>query len=214
MKPNLKLLYSLILFFAVGTIYSQDKTNGFGLKAGLNYSKYVPNKNAIDYKHKIGFYAGGFYNFKLEEKFRFQPELLFALQGSDVEVKNIVITDNGGNPMPNILPYDFEYQINELTISIPLMGQLYLSKTFYLESGPQFGFIVDRYLSSSQQLFSGRDGDFIVDDGDTFDFGVNLGIGCALTKKMSLNLRAYSGLIKRDDDIKSFVFNFGLEYRL
>lgn len=214
MKPNLKLINLFILIFTFTTLNAQDNTNVFGLKAGLNYGGYTPNKNSIDYTFKVGFYAGGFYNILLNEKLRFQPELLFAVQVSTVNVNGIELTDNGGNPLPNTQPYDYEYQIHELTLAVPIMSQYYFSDKFYLEGGPQFGFIIDRSLSSKQQLIDGQEATFIVDDGDTFDFGVNLGFGYVISEKVALNLRAYSGLIKRDDDIKLFVLNFGLEYRL
>jgi hypothetical protein len=214
MKLNIKQLVTIILILSFTTNFAQDNTNEFGLKAGLNYGKYTPSKNSIDYKFKVGFYAGGFYNILLNEKLRFQPELLFAVQGSTVNVNGIELTDNGGNPLPNTQPYDYEYQIHELTLAVPIMSQYYFSDKFYLEGGPQFGFIIDRSLSSKQQLIDGQEATFIVDDGDTFDFGLNLGFGFVVSEKVALNLRTYSGLIKRDDDIKSLVLNFGLEYRL
>ncbi len=213
MIKQLNVLPLFICFLIQSSLNAQEQTSEFGLKAGLNCSKYVPNKNAIDYKHKIGFYAGGFVNVQIEEWLRFQPELLFALQGSDVEVRDIVTTI-GGNPIGNIQPYDFEYQVNELSFLIPLMGQIYFSDRFYIETGPQFTFIVDRNLNSSQQLFPGEDADFIVDDGDTFDFGINIGFGYTFSKTISMNMRAIAGLVERDDNIKSIIYNLGIEYRL
>jgi hypothetical protein len=79
---------------------------------------------------------------------------------------------------------------------------------------PQFGFIVDRKITTSQFLLDGNDNSFVQKGTDNFDFGVCLGTGYEITRDISLNLRAYSGLIKRDNEIKSFVLNFGIEYKL
>ena len=208
---------ALILFFNLSVIYGQDKPINFGIKTGMNIGKFTPNKNSIDYKYKFGFYAGGFMNISLKEKLEFQPELLFALQGSRVLVKglNIPNFDFNGNPISNSNTYDFEYEINELTISIPLIVKVFLSNQFYLESGPQIGCIIERSLNSSQQILDGEDDSFIIrESDDSFDFGVSLGLGYKVSERVNLNSRLYSGLIKRDDKIKSFVLNIGIEYNL
>jgi len=208
---------ALILFFNLSVIYGQDKPINFGIKTGMNIGKFTPNKNSIDYKYKFGFYAGGFMNISLKEKLEFQPELLFALQGSRVLVKglNIPNFDFNGNPISNSNTYDFEYEINELTISIPLIVKVFLSNQLYLESGPQIGFIIERSLNSSQQILDGEDDSFIIrESDDSFDFGVSLGLGYKVSERVNLNSRLYSGLIKRDDKIKSFVMNIGIEYNL
>ncbi len=211
---KLQTVILLILLFSTSTIFGQDKNANLGIKGGANYGKYTPNQNSIDYNYQLGFYVGGFYRTQMEGKWRFQPELLFALQGSKVKTKDNPLTDFNGNPLPNTSTVDFEYEIYELTISIPLPIKLYVSEEFYIESGPQFGFIVDRKITTSQFLLDGNDNSFVKQGGDNFDFGVCLGTGYDITKDISLNLRAYSGLIKRDNEIKSFVLNFGIEYNL
>jgi hypothetical protein len=216
MKKLLTVL-TLFLFLNLSVIYGQARPVNFGMKTGINIGKFVPNKNSIDYKYKFGFYAGGFINISLEEKLEFQPELLFALQGSKVLVKglNIPNFDFNGNPISNSNTYNFEYEVNELTISIPLIVKLFLSNKLYLESGPQIGFIIDRSLNSSQQIINGEDDSFIIrESDDSFDFGISLGFGFNVSERVTLNLRSYNGLIKRDDEIKSFVLNFGIEYNL
>ncbi|WP_417237142.1 porin family protein [Bizionia paragorgiae] len=203
----------LILIFSFSTSFGQDKKSNFGLKGGANYGKYTPNQNAIDYNYQFGFYVGGFFKTEITSEMKFQPELLFALQGSKIHTKDNPLTDFNGNTLPNSSTFDFEYEIYELTISIPLPIKLYLSEAFYMESGPQFGFIIDRNMTSSQFLLDGNDNSFVKEGDDNFDFGVCLGTGYEVSKSLSLNVRAFTGLIKRDD-IKSFVFNFGMEYNL
>lgn len=203
----------LISIFSFSALFGQDKNANFGIKGGVNYGKYTPNKNAIEYKHQLGFYLGAFYKTKLTNSLKFQPELLFALQGSKINAKDNPLTDFNGNTLPNTSTFNFEYEVYELTISIPLPIKLYLTEGFYLESGPQFGFIVDRNITSSQFLLDGNDNSFLKEGNDNFDFGVCLGTGYDVSKSLSLNVRAFTGIIKRDE-IKSFVLNLGIEYNL
>ncbi|WP_335976031.1 porin family protein [Gaetbulibacter jejuensis] len=203
----------LIFIFSFSTMFSQDRNGNFGVKGGVNYGKYTPNQNSSEFSYQLGFYVGGLYKTEITSKLKFQPELLFALQGSNIKAKDNPLTDINGNPLPNTSTFDFEYEIYELTISIPLPIKLYFSENFYMESGPQFGVIVDRNITSSQFLLDGNDNSFIREGNDNFDFGVCLGTGYDVSESLSLNIRAFTGLIKRDN-IKSFVFNFGLEYNL
>lgn len=209
-----KLIIVFFISLVSFSLFSQETESNFGIKAGLNFSKYAPNKNSTDYHFKPGFYAGGFVKFKLDKTLSLQPELLFSLQGSNVNVKNIVITDFAGNPMPYTANFDFDYEIHELTISVPIIGKLYFTDNFYLLSGPRFDFIVDRKITSSQTLLSGNNDDFIIRDGDTFQFGLCVGFGYDISDAISITTHGFTGLNKRDDDIKSLVLNFGLEYRI
>ena len=212
---SLFLICVLLVLITGSKVYGQDNAIYFGIKAGANTGKYYPKVASNNYEFKFGFYAGGFLSVPLEEGFKFQPELLFALQGTKVTVDGLKIPffDYMGRPIPNPNTYEFKYDINELTIAIPLMVKLYLSKNLYLESGPQIGIIVDRRLTSSYQVLDGEDDSFIAREGGSFDLGVSFGVGHNLNDKIALNLRAFTGIFKRDD-IVPFVFNLGLEYKL
>ncbi|MCG2460987.1 PorT family protein [Flavobacteriaceae bacterium F89] len=213
---KLRFIITVIVLFATTVLFGQNRKLDFGLKGGLNYGKYIPNKSAIDYKYKFGFYAGAFYSIELDEKIKFQPELMFALQGSHMKVGELEIPnfDWEGNPIYNPNTYEFKYGIHELSILIPLMVKRYVWENLYIGIGPQFGFIVDRNLNSSYQVLDGEDDSFIIRDGDTFNFGVNFGLGVDMAEKISINSRINYGLLKRDDDIKLLVFNLGIEYSL
>lgn len=205
-------LVSILLFSLGFMLFSQDNTHDFGLKGGINMGKYVPNNYPVKYDYKVGFYAGGFYKLKIDESMYFQPEILYALQGSAVK-QSITTLDAAGNQL-NVAPYDFKYEIYESTISIPLMLKWYWFKKFYMESGPQFGLIINRKITSSQHLLNGSNNDLNIEIGDDFDFGVSLGFGYDISNQLTINTRAFTGLINRDNDIKSFVYNLGIEYHL
>lgn len=198
-------------FFLIG----QENESAFGLKAGINFGKYTPKKGNLNYKFKLGPYAGLLYKTSIEEHWEFQTEVLLSLRGSRIAIKDLNVPnfDYNGNSISGS-SYDFEYQVNELTISVPLLLKAYFNKKVYLEFGPELAFIVDRSLNSNQQILSGEDNSFIVEKGDTFGFGLDLGLGFKFSEKISMNLRSYFGLIKRDDEIKSLVINLGFEYSL
>ncbi len=209
---TLKLLFLNSIFFSSIVSLSQEINTYYGIKGGINFSKYVPDEKATNYDLKPGFYAGGFIKFKVDKSLSIQPELLFSLQGSKVTSKNIRITDNAGNPLPYVAAFDFEYLIHELNITIPIVGKLYFTKDFYMQSGPQFNFIIDRTITSTQSLIDGSDSSFIIKDGDNFEFCVFVGLGYDISESISLNANLVNGLFKGDDDIKSSVFSFGMEY--
>tara|TARA_R100000935_G_scaffold13736_5_gene27657 strand:+ start:83341 stop:83991 length:651 start_codon:yes stop_codon:yes gene_type:complete len=211
-------ILALITFsLFTSTTFSQNSDIEFGLKGGVNYAKFTPNPSIrgielAQYQRKFGFYVGGYSNFTLSEKFKIQPELLFALQGSVFLIEDIEIRESA-DELPIV--GDFKTKITETTISVPVVAKYYVTNTFYLEAGPQFGFIINREdkviesLSDDPNFNTRPDFDY-----DIFDFGVALGVGLKLTEQLSLNSRYFIGLIKRDDSVKSSVFNLGVEYGL
>lgn len=70
----------------------------------------------------MGFYIVGFKNFSLSEKIKIQPELLFSTQGTKTVAEGIEIfnLDNGIVSSGN-----FEYQIKEYTVSLPIYYNIY-----------------------------------------------------------------------------------------
>lgn len=190
-----------------------------GFKAGANYSSYtpryiIPGIEDVRYDRRFGFYLGSFVNFEISNDFRIQPELIFAVQGSKFVNENIEIFDSDDF---NSTFVDFESNINESTIIIPIVAQYIISENFYLEGGPQFGYIINRKEKITKNTFddvSGTPTEPIDFDYDKFDFGLTFGIGYELTEKISANARYFFGLIERNNTIKSSVFNLGIEYKI
>ncbi|MEH6765771.1 MAG: porin family protein [Aequorivita antarctica] len=211
MKKQLYLLLILLIFGIASQ--AQESNLDFGFKGGVNYASYRTPDAFIDvYKGKIGFFVGGFANIGITEKFKVQPELLFAMQGARFVLKDIEIRD-GANNEPKV--GDLKKNINEATILLPIMGQYHINETFYVEAGPQFGFI----LSNKEKIITSPTDDPNFNapntvDPDTFDAGISFGAGYKFTEKLGLNARYYYGLIKRDYGIYSSVLNIGMEYSL
>ena len=230
MNKHLFLLVFVFLIFN-NKVKAQNADMTIGFKTGANYSSYKPKYiisgiEDVRYDRKFGFYLGGFLNFEISDDFKIQPELIFAVQGAKFVYENIeLIGTNGFNSIVDIVVFesnfssivDFESNINESTIIIPIVAQYFVSESFYLEGGPQFGYIINRKENITKDPFEGISGtptepmDF---DFDKFDFGLTFGIGYNFSEKISLNTRYFFGLIERNNTIKSSVFNLGLEYKI
>ncbi len=211
------LFFGLLTALLSTTTYGQDTDTKFGLKGGVNYSKYTPDVEVFgieisEYQRKFGFYVGGFVNLSVSEKFKIQPEVLFGLQGTSVSAGDLEFR-SGPNDIPIV--GEFKQNITESTIIVPVVGQFYVSEKFYFEAGPQFGFIVDTKDKVVKTPFINED--FLVTssaDNDVFDFGMTLGAGYKLSDNFALNGRYFFGIIERDNAYKSSVFNLGIEYQL
>ncbi|WP_203258555.1 porin family protein [Hyunsoonleella ulvae] len=216
MNKHLFLVVFLFLVFN-NNAKAQNNEMTIGFKTGANYSSYtpryiIPGIEDVRYDRKFGFYLGGFLSFEISNDFRIQPELIFAIQGSKFVNENIEITDSNNF---NSIFVDFESNINESTIIIPIVAQYIVSENFYLEGGPQFGYIINRKEKITKDPFvdiSGTPTEPVDFNYDKFDFGFTFGIGFKLTEKISMNTRYFFGLIERNNTIKSSVFSLGLEY--
>lgn len=211
--PFLTVLIILIFTF---NSYSQDSNIGFGLKAGANYSKFTPDLRIagfdyLEYKRKFGFYVGGFLTVGISENIRFQPELLFALQGTRTLIEDIEITGTGGD----VTVSDLRSRINELTIVVPLVFRYFFTESLFLDGGPQLGFIVDRNEKITEDPFYYETPQEPIEyEYDKFDMGLTIGTGYNLSENLTLSGRFFFGLIERDHINKSSVFNLGLEYNM
>ena len=205
-----KLLIIAVLFLSASSKVSSQTE--FGVKSGLNFSKYSKSVFGAEYQYRIGFYAGGFFNYKINDKFKLQTELLFAQQGSNLVIKDVVIRE-----FPDQVPVrgDFKSKIIESTIAIPILAQYYVADKIYVEAGPQFGFIIKREEEITESPIDDPSFNNVSEfDYDSFSLGFSIGSGYELNEKLTFNFRYYFGLLERDLDVKLSVFNLGIEYRL
>ena len=214
---KITILAIAIIFSLTTNSYAQNSNIEYGIKAGANYSKFTPDLlvDGLDfaqYKRKPGFYLGGFLNVDISEKLQFQPELLFALQGTGVLIEDIELISSGGSTTVS----DFESNINESTLAVPLVFRYFFTESFFMEGGPQLGFIIDRNEKIKKDPFEqyGNSSEVAEYDFDNFDLGLTVGTGYNLSEDLIINGRFFFGLIERDNNIKSSVFNLGLEYKL
>jgi hypothetical protein len=216
MKKHILIILILLVSISVN---AQTTEINFGLKSGINMSKYTPdvyvgNSRIVEYQGKIGFYIGGYSNIKISEKFRIQPELLFSNQGTKRVFEDISVSDSNGIP---IGVSDIEETINESVISLPIILQYFINNKFNLEGGIQLGYVINRKQETTKDPFGLNQGNNYQNNNtnyDKFDFGFNLGLGYKILEKVRINTKFFLGLIERDNAIKPSIFSLGIEYEI
>jgi len=144
----------------------------------------------------------GFTNVNAQEiKFGAKGGLNFAsISGDNTKGIDVVTSFNFGvlSEIPISDKFSFQpelmysgqgYSFNDNTIAlsylnIPLMGKYYLTKGLSLEAGPQIGFL----LSAKNEKTD------VKDSFNTFDFGVNFGLGYKLDNGLNFGARYNLGL--------------------
>jgi len=181
----------------------------FGIKAGMNVSSLSSDGTLDDQGSKIGFNAGLFANIPIAESFSIQPEVLYSQYGDKYDDTNIA-----GNRISYARHLDY--------IAVPVMFQYNFVPNFYVEAGPEFGFLV----SAKNKLKNESDNDVINESGDYkdnlngFNVGIGLGAGYYFTDNIGITARYVAGVtdIAKDrpessDAIRNNVFQVGLAYK-
>ena len=177
----------------------------FGVKAGMNVSS-ISADGFDDSSAKVGYYAGLFMNAPLAENFSIQPELIYNNLGAKTEYTV------GSTTTSTSLNLDY--------ITVPVMFQYNATPMFYLEAGPEFGFLVNANGKNS----TGNNTttvDLDTDNFNKFNMGIGLGAGLNITPKFGLNARYIAGLndVTNNDDWgsdannKNNNFQVGLSYK-
>lgn len=190
---NISLIF--VTLFAFTFSFSQSKTNSdFGIKGGLNFATVYSDPSA---SAKVGINIGIFVDIKSSEKFHFQPEIIYSMQGTS-------ISQNGQSA-----------QINLNYINLPIIAKYFVNKDFNFQFGPQFGALVTSTVSA---------GTITVDASSLFkniDYGLNLGIGYTINPKVMIDARyniGLSGLAKDlppgERDLNNRVFSISIGYKL
>ena len=166
------------LFIVAASTTSQAQLVKFGVKAGVNFANQTGDATdapGIDKEGITSYHAGLVAEIKLLDRFAIQPELLYSTQGASYK--------EAGQEFKNELGY----------LTIPVMAKFYLTDSFSLEVGPQASF-----------LLSEKD-NFDIYDNETFEFGVNAGLGFKLTENFFIQGRYGLGLtdVSKDADVKN-----------
>jgi hypothetical protein len=160
----------------------------FGLKAGLN----VATLSDVDGSSRASFHGGGFVNFRFRQ-FAIQPELLYSGQGEKYSV-----------PIAGDRTWRLGY------INVPVMFQYYPVRPFYIEAGPQLGFMV------SAKDHGGNVTADVKDAFNTADFGLGLGLGYKFPVGIGVYGRYVFGLSDISDSdrtsVKNSVGQLGVSY--
>jgi hypothetical protein len=121
----MKKVFFAILF--ISGVFATQAQMKFGAKGGVNIAsvKISGDGENMTTSNRTSIALGAFGNFSLSEKFKIQPELLYAGLGGKEEG----------------VTAKFDY------LAIPILGQFYATKKLYLQAGPQLGIL----LSAKQE---------------------------------------------------------------
>jgi outer membrane immunogenic protein len=210
--------FILVSILAIGVLSSQaqvskmvqhvQKHGAFGVKAGLNLSDLSAGQTGEEFsspKMRLGLVLGAFYNIPLGERFAFQPELSWSAEGANQDGKL-----GANNTMVLVAEYKYKY------LNVPLMLQ-YQPSRFYLEAGPQLGFLT----SAKQTLHTFTNAGDVTTDvkgqmkgtnlslalGAGYYFGKHLGVGARYAIGLT-DVRTVSGAAQ-----KGSVLSFSLLYK-
>ena len=186
-----KLLFTLGLCLVAIAGFSQAKAE-LGLKGGLNFANVNADEvTGLDYESRTGYHFGVYSLIKVAS-FGIQPEVLYSVQGTTVNIDDL----------NEEFKSDFHY------LNVPVMAKLYLPLGLNLQAGPQFGVL----------LSAESDGDDVKEEFKNADMSAALGAGWDAPFGLRINARYIIGLndISEDGDseVQNRVFQVSLGYKL
>jgi len=122
---------SFFLSAIILVLSANSQKGSFGLKAGANIYKISGLEDFQGSTARLGLHGGAFYRLPIGSMVYVQPELLYSSEGAKFEED------------------DFTGKINLNYINVPLMLQLATPGGFFLETGPQAGFLLSAKTKSS-----------------------------------------------------------------
>lgn len=123
-------LPALIFLFALS---ANAQSVDYGLSLGANLTSI--KGNGINDSYNAGFIAGGFARMDINEKWNFQPEILFNYANSKKADDFINYYNYRGYANANP-------QIKLNYISVPILFGYKINKRFTINAGPQYSFLV------------------------------------------------------------------------
>ena len=179
----------------ISTNKTKERKSNYGLKIGLNSSKY---SNWDEADPRNGLVLGFSSEYILTNNISFQPELLFSCQGAKYS--------------------DGSYELIDVTnyLNVPLMFKYKMFESFNFQIGPQIGLL----LSSKGKITENneeRDEDYSEDTKD-LDLGINIGVGYEFNSSMFVDLRynwGFTDIVKDNsgDKVMNRVWQFCIGYK-
>ena len=214
--------------FAQQTPAKSSSPIKFGVKAGMNVASISKTEGLDDQKSKIGFYAGGFANIPIASSFSVQPELIYSGLGSKVDDTTETTIAGVTTKTKTSASTNLNY------LAVPVMFQYNFVPNFYVEAGPEFGFLLGgKYKGDSTTTVtdgtttststSNVSEEINKDHYNTFNVGIGLGAGYYFTDNIGVTARYVAGVTKlgKNDnavgnyykDSKNNVFQVGLAFK-
>ena len=202
-----KIILTVAAVCAFGFTNAQEAK--FGIKGGLNLATFSGDTDGLDLKSKAGLNVGGFVEVKLSDKLALQPELLFSMQGTNIDEFEF----SDGNQT-----FVVDASIKMSYINVPIMLKYYAAEKFNFEVGPQVGFLLSAKTVAKANGNEAEDD--VKDSFESVDFGLNFGLGYDFTKNIAAGVRYNVGLANigktepgDDSKITNSVFSLSLAYK-
>lgn len=191
-KLSRAVLCAALVVFLNQTISAQEAH--FGIKGGFNYSSIVGDLTE-GLKFRFSGHGGLFLEIDFSEKFKLQPELLYASQGFQYSTDLAAIESGGSVGGGN----DFRTNVQLNFITVPILGKFSLNDKLNVEFGPQFGFLLNQVIKIKDldQANVDTDSRSSVSGDFQLDYGAAVGLGIQLGPQLSLSPRFYVGLRNR-----------------
>jgi opacity protein-like surface antigen len=184
-----KIILTVAAVFALSFANAQDIK--FGAKAGLNISNFSGDiKSDFDTKSLIGLQIGGFAEIGISDKFAFQPELLFSMQGAKDEFSESFEGFSSTGESTLKLNY----------LNVPLLLKYKLADKFSILAGPQVGFLMsaeDEFTFTETfdgETFSESGTEDVKDDYESLLLSFNVGASYSITDNLFVDARYNLGL--------------------
>lgn len=200
-----KLLFALGFTLVSITAFSQAEI-AIGLKGGINLASIDTESVGANYNNRTGFHAGAYGLIKLT-KFAIQPEVLYSVQGSSIDLSGI--SDD--------LSQDLIY------LNIPIMLKFYTVAGINLQAGPQFGMLVNAEQEIAnfdiEGNYTGKSTQDVADNLKNSDLSIALGAGWDAPFGLNVTARYVLGLSDINDvsgaeEQSTRTFQISLGYRL
>ncbi|PKG50857.1 porin family protein [Olleya sp. 1-3] len=178
------LLITVISVLAFTKSQAQDVK--FGVKLGANFSSiYGDTSDEIETITSVISF-GAYSEIAFNEKFSFQPELMYSIQG--FSVGDDIVTLN--------------------YLGLPLMGKYYVTKGLSLEAGPQIGYL----LSAKDEGRDVKDNFKSLDYGLTFGVGYKLENGLNFSARYNAGLSNINDVVGSKDKFRNGVAQLSIGY--
>ncbi|MBA3639959.1 MAG: PorT family protein [Acidobacteria bacterium] len=141
----------LTLILAIATVAPATAQMSYGVKAGVNYAD-VSFDGDVASSGRVGLLAGGFATIPLFGWLAVQPEVIYTVKGTSVDVADI----------KSDLIVDY--------VEVPLLARISIRRKIYVAVGPSMAF---RVRARSRTAFGGSTEEIdLKEDVESFDLGV------------------------------------------
>jgi len=200
----MKKITVILLIVLATTIMAQSEVGKqvqYGVKGGISFNHFLGDiPIELDPRLYTGFSAGVFANYKVNDNFSIQPEVIYSRKGSNFEEFKF---ESERYQFAQIFRLDL--YINTDWIEIPILGMYQISDEFTLFGGPYIGFYLNGKVVAEPSIggILGIDWDYDIDSKMLRlpDYGIVIGGKYKFNDKLAIQARWVYGIQDLADDV-------------